>query len=115
VVSRYRSADRAEKAILMAYCPSSLLVPPMAALDIEAARESDDGLLKYFLGMRIPSADSPLLAADAWSSRPSVQSFANLVRARLADGERTFATIGMPDPASPSDPASGASSTPQSR
>lgn len=115
VVSRYRSADRAEKAILMAHCPSSLLVPPMAALDMEAARESDEGLLKYFLGMRIPSADSPLLAADAWSSRPAVQSFADLVRARLADGERTFATIGMQDPASPANAASGASSTPQSR
>jgi len=92
--ARYRTANRAEKAILIAFCPTALQAPPFAALDAEITRETDDGLLKCFLGIRVPTADSPLLAPDAWTSRPELQGFADLARARLADGKRTIATLG---------------------
>ncbi len=94
MLKRFARADIPEKSIILVLCPSAVQSPAFAALDAEMAKEEDEGLLKCFLALRAPSETSPLLAPDAWSARPRVQAFADLLRARLADGVRTIAAIG---------------------
>lgn len=98
MVNRYRSADLAEKAILLALCPSAMQLPPATSLDAAAIQDPDDGLVKFILGTRVPVPTSPALAPDAWSTRPSVQTYCDLVRERLETGVKTIATIGGRDP-----------------
>lgn len=97
MVNRFRTADLPEKAILLALCPSATQLPLAAALDAAAIQDADDGLVKFILGTRVAAPASPALASDAWSTRPSVQSYCDLVRERLETGVKTIATIGGRD------------------
>ncbi len=107
-VARFRAADPAEKLLLLVLCPAGGQLRPFTALDLEAIKESDESILKFVLATRVSTADAPPLAADAWTSRPSLQAFADLLRDRLAEGAKTIATFDTRDAASQA-PTPGAS------
>lgn len=94
-LNRFRSGTRAEKLIILAHTPTGNQVPPFGPLDAAALADPDDQVVRFVVGLRTAPAESPALAADAWTSRPAVGELARIVRERLAGGARTLATIGM--------------------
>lgn len=91
IASRYVSADKAVKTLVLALLPSPVVQPETRRVDAVAQNDADEDVLSLLLALRADEADSALFSLEQISTSERLSSLADDLRSRLRSGVQTIA------------------------
>lgn len=113
IAVRFAGADKTTKLLILAVLPPPSVQPESARVDQVAQSDNDPDVLTLLLALRTRDPASPVFALPQVQGSPALSELADVVRARLRDGQITLASsaadvrppnppmIGPPVPPSP--------------
>jgi hypothetical protein len=107
IARRYSLMQRASKIMILCLVPAQSNLMQAQRIDQLASTESDEDVLAVSLAMRVVKPDDPLFNAPNVIRSPRLAALAQMVRDRLSENVRTYATVpvsapeimGLPAPA----------------
>lgn len=92
VAGRFASLPRASKILILATLPPASAVPQTVRIDQLAAQDTDEHVLATLLAFRTYRPEDPVFNSPRLQDVPRLGRIAQLVRARITDGTRSYAT-----------------------